>query len=263
MPELIPFGLSFSEAILFFRRKLRLPTWRWRDILGAAHDHAFVVAGATQAQLLADLQKAVDRAISEGTTLEDFRRDFDQAVQKAGWSYKGSRGWRTKTIYRTNLRTAHAAGRFRQMRSAEVASRRPYWQYRHGGSVIPREKHVASPARGGWNGLVLRGDDPWWRTHYPPNGWGCSCFAITLSDADVERLGLEVAEAAPEVVTREEVDTVTGEVRDVPVGIDVGWDYAPGASRRADRQRVLEGALRGLPPKLEAQARQYIERQLD
>lgn len=262
MPDLIPFGLSFTEQILWFRRKLRLPTRRWADILGAVHNHAFVVAGATQAQLLADLQKAVDRAISEGTTLADFRRDFDEAVQKAGWSYKGSRGWRTKTIYRTNLRTSHAAGRYRQMTSPEVAERRPFWQYRHGGSAIPRQKHVDSPGRGGWNGLVLRGDDPWWRTHYPPNGWGCSCFVVTLSDADMARLGLEVAEAAPEVETREEVDRVTGEVRQVPVGIDDGWAYAPGASREDDLERVMEGALRGLPPDLERQARAYIEDQM-
>ncbi|MEM1055177.1 MAG: phage minor head protein [Bacteroidota bacterium] len=262
MPDLIPFGLTFSDAILWFRRKLRLPTSRWLDLLGASHDHAFVVAGATKAQLLKDLQEAVDRAISEGTTLADFRKAFDQAVQDAGWTYKGSRGWRTKTIYRTNLRTAHAAGRLRQMQSPEVAERRPYWQYRHGGSVIPREKHINSPARGGWNGLVLRGDDPWWRTHYPPNGWGCSCFVVTLSDADVARLGLEVAEAAPEVETVEHTDTVTGEVRQVPAGIDPGWDYASGASREADRERILEGALRNLPPDLERQARAEITRQL-
>ena len=35
------------------------------------------VAGAMQDGLLADLRTAVDRAIAEGTTLADFRRDVD------------------------------------------------------------------------------------------------------------------------------------------------------------------------------------------
>lgn len=227
MAEILPESLPFEEAIQFFRQKLGMPTRRWTDVMRDSHDRAFVVAGAVKMELIEDLRAAVDRAIADGTTLQDFRKDFDRAVQRAGWSYRGSRGWRTQVIYQTNLRTAHAAGRYAQMTSPEVVRRRPLWQYRHGGAAQPRPKHVTGPPAG-WNGLVLRYDDPFWQTHYPPNGWGCSCFVRTLSEADAERLDVQVGEA-PTAETYEHVDRQTGEVHDVPTGVDFGWDYAPGA----------------------------------
>ena len=47
---------QFQEQIDFLRRKLNLPSESWRDIQSAAHDRAFVVAGATKADLLHDLR---------------------------------------------------------------------------------------------------------------------------------------------------------------------------------------------------------------
>ena len=251
-------ALPFEEAILFLRRKLSLPTATWRDLLRAAHDWAFVVAGATKAQLLSDLREAVDRAIADGTTLEDFRKDFDRAVREAGWSYRGSRGWRTRLIYQTNVQTAYAAGRRAQMRSAEVMRDRPYWQYRHGGSAEPRPKHVAR-APEGWNRLVLPADHEFWQAHYPPNGWGCSCFVVTLSAQDLRRLGLPVGDWSQDADgTYEWTNPDTGEVEDIPRGIDPGWNYAPGASPVEERRRLFDDVLRRIPAELRDQARQEV-----
>jgi uncharacterized protein with gpF-like domain len=105
-------SLPFLEAIAFFKAKLNIPTARWDDLLGAAHDRAFVVAGAMQADLLADLRAAVDKAIAEGTTIETFRKDFNQIVAARGWTgwtgqgTKAGEAWRTRVIYETNLFTS-------------------------------------------------------------------------------------------------------------------------------------------------------------
>ena len=56
-------SIPFAEQIAFFRQKVNLGTQRWDDILGAAHDRSFVVAGAMQADLLADLRTAVTKAV--------------------------------------------------------------------------------------------------------------------------------------------------------------------------------------------------------
>ena len=183
--------LPFAEQIEFFRGKLNLPTAAWTDIWQAQHDRAFVVAGAARDALLADLRAAVDSAIAEGTTIAQFRRDFDSIVAKHGWSHKGGRAWRTRVIYGTNLRTSYAAGRYRQMK--EIADRRPYWRYRHShASEHPREEHLA------WDGLILPHDDPWWDTHYGPNGWGCKCYVEALSQRDLERLRKSGPDKAPD-----------------------------------------------------------------
>ena len=205
------------------RQKLEMPTRRWTDILREQHDRAFVVAGATKMDLLADMKTAVEEAIEEGQTLDQFRESFDDITARHGWDFKGSRAWRSRVIYETNMRTAHAAGRFGQMTDPDVLDARPYWRYLHGGSLNPRERHLS------WDGLVLEATDPWWRSHYPPSGWGCSCYTVSLSEADLDRLGLEVGEA-PDDGTYEWTNPSTGEVEEVPVGIDGGWNYTPGES---------------------------------
>ena len=218
------FNRPFPEQIAFFRRKLGnlVPTQAWDDLLGAQHDNAFMVAGAAKADLLNDLAAAVDKAISEGRGIEDFRKDFRAIVKRNGWtgwtgegSVKGE-AWRVKTILRTNAQTSYAAGRYAQL----VAGNFPLWVYRHGGSQEPRPQHIFE-----WNGLVLPPDHPFWRKAYPPSDWGCSCYVLgARSEAGAKRLGGD-----PKKRLRGDwakPDPKTG----APAGIGRGWDYAPGAS---------------------------------
>lgn len=183
MPEILTGTRPFQEAVDYFRNKVNLPTKTYRDIQHGAHTKAFVVAGATKEDLLADFRAAIDKAISQGTTLEEFQKDFDDIVKKSGWSYNGSRGWRSKTIYTTNIKTAYAAGRYKQMTDPDVLKRRPYWQYLVGDSKNHRKEHLEL------NGLILRADDPFWEIHFPPNGWGCKCRVRSLSENDLKRMG--------------------------------------------------------------------------
>ena len=220
---LASFGKPFKYQVAAFRLRLAQlqGTVKWDDVWQAQHDRAFMVAGAMKADLLADLAAAVDKAISQGTSLETFRKDFRALVEKNGWhgwtgeGTKGGEAWRTRVIYQTNLSTSYAAGRFAQLTEAGF----PFWVYFHGNSMEPRHQHLA------WDGLVLPPDHPFWATHYPPNGWGCSCYASgarTLAGA--QRLGgnpdLKLPEGWQSLVPK------TG----APVGIDKGWAYAPGAS---------------------------------
>jgi hypothetical protein len=225
MADLVPgdprYGsLPFDEQIDFFRQKVRLPSEKWTDLLKGQHARAFVVAGATRDDLLADLQAAVEKGIADGTTLEQFRKDFDAIVENRGWSYKGSRGFRTRTIYTTNLRTSYQAGRHEQMK--EVAATRPFWEYKHGDSKHPRPLHKS------WDGLVLRADDPWWKEHYAPNGWGCTCTVFTRSERELKQLGKTGPDAAPDNGSYGWKNPNTGEVEQIPNGIDPGWNYNVG-----------------------------------
>ncbi|MDR1423477.1 MAG: hypothetical protein LBI92_02555 [Azoarcus sp.] len=232
--------LPFAEQIEFLRRKLDLPTRRWDDIRTSANDRYFIVAGAQKADLLADLHEAALKAERDGTTLETFRKDFRRIVEERGWHGWTGEGteagfnWRTRVIYETNLRTSYAAGRYAQLTDPELLARRPYWKYVHADGVLrPRPQHQA------WNGLVLRHDHPFWKTNYPPNGWGCGCTVIAVrAPGDDDK-----TEPPP---GWDKLDAKTGE----PPGIDRGWGYAPGASVADELRKIVAEKAAKLPAPL-------------
>lgn len=184
MPVRGAFG-PFESQVQYFLRKLNVPTATWRDLWQGQHARAFSIAGAMQEDLLADFREAVEAAIRDGETLEDFRARFDDIVERHGWQYNGSRGWRTRVIYQTNLRTSYMAGRWETLQTF------PYLRYQHNTVANPREDHQA------WDGLVLPRDDPWWDTHYPPNGWGCRCSVTGVSEARMRALGKSGPDRTP------------------------------------------------------------------
>lgn len=220
----IGFRQPFQDQLDFFRSKLNLPTERWDDIMRAAHDRAFIVAGAAKADLLQDLRRAVDDAIAKGISIGEFRRQFAEIVARHGWTgwtgqgTAGGQAWRTRVIYQTNLQTSYAAGRWRQLNEPAVLAGLPYWEYVHRDGVLhPRPQHLA------WHGLTLRHDDAFWRRHYPPNGWGCHCRVRARARP---RAGLPTERPAD----WDEIDPKT----QAPRGIDKGFDYAPGRTWHPD-----------------------------
>lgn len=219
------FNQPFKEQIKFFRQKRGKPTKAWTDPMRGTHDRAFVIAGVTDLAMLSDFQTALAEAMEKGTTLADFRQDFDRIVSRYGWQYKGQRGWRTRVIFETNMRTSYMAGRLQQMRDPDVLKLRPIWQYRHGETRSPK---VPRPQHKAWHGLCLRHDDPFWDTHFPPNDWLCSCGVRSLSSRDLKRLGKEEPDVAPGELFEPITDPVSGKLIEQPQGIGYGWDYQPG-----------------------------------
>jgi len=222
MPDLVkPFGVQFGQAIDYLKGKLPEATMKWDDLAGPVHGKVFAIAGATNTDLVADIQKSLVDALKNGTTITQFRKDFDATVQKYGWTYRGKRGWRTSVIFNNNMRSAHMAGRWEQLQANKA--RRPFLQYRTAGDARVRPMHRM------WNGLIFPIDDAFWQTHYPPNGWGCRCTVRAYGQADLDEGNLQVSE--PFQVKTREVVTRDGEITDrVPVGIDPGWDHNVGQS---------------------------------
>jgi len=221
-------ALPFSEQIAFFRQKQNLGTRAWTDIWQEQHDRAFVVAGAMKRELLNDFRESVDQVIAEGLTLQEFQNQFDDIVAKHGWQFNGGRNWRARVIYDTNLRTSYQAGRLAQLQDPDLLDAAPFWMYIHSDLVVtPRPQHLE------WDGLILPADDPWWDTHYPPNGWGCKCRVRPITRRQLGALGKTAPDTAPPVRMR----TVTVGKRGptprtvrVPEGIDPGWAFKPGDS---------------------------------
>lgn len=252
-PKLLAtFGKPFKYQVAAYRLRLAdlRDTKGWEDLWQAEHDRAFMVAGATKAGILADLAAAVDKAIEQGTGLEEFKRDFRKIVAEKGWLLSdygretaARRAWRARLIYRTNMSTSYAAGRMAQL----VAGNYPFWVYRHGASLEPREQHLA------WDGLILAPDHPFWLTHAPPNGWGCSCYILgARSMAAAKILGGKPGLKLPD--NWQGLDPRTG----APIGIDRGWAYSPGASV-AEAVGALADRLPALPAEIGARLFQMLK----
>ncbi len=139
-------------------------------------------------------------------------------------------------IFNTNMRTAYAAGHYKQMTEPVVLKARPYWRYIGGLSVSPRPLHLS------WNGLVLPADDPWWNEHYPPKEWGCKCKVVSHSKEEIERDGLKIADKAPDDGYYDWKHPDTGEVQKIPKGVDPGFNYSIGKTAWGENEakRLLE-----------------------
>ena len=215
------FGVQFKEAIDFLKSKVPEGTLSHDALAGPVHAKVFAISGATSISFLSDIQKSLVSAAENGTTLSQFRKDWDAAVQKHGWTYKGKRGWRTALIFNTNMRSAHMKGRWDQLLAN--SDRRPYLQYRTAGDSRVRPQHRQ------WNGLIFPIGDPFWPTHYPPNGLNCRCTVRAYSESDLTALG--VKPSPPFELKTRTVVSRDGEIKDqVPVGIDPGWDHNVGQS---------------------------------
>ena len=238
------------EALEYFRAKDLRPGFDHRDVWRQEHVSGFTVAKAMQLDVLDDLSDAVESALAEGKTYRRFAAGITPTLQSKGWwgrqevidpetgetrEVELGSPRRLKTIYSTNMRTARAAGQWERIQRTKATH--PYLLYELGPSGEHRPEHVA------WAGTLLRADDPWWRTHYPPNGWGCKCRVRQVSRRAAERLGGVTARPASSTV--EWTNKRTGETARIPRGIDPGWDTNPGL----ERQRLL---MEGLNGKLDA-----------
>ncbi|MBR1836836.1 MAG: minor capsid protein [Kiritimatiellae bacterium] len=114
---------------------------------------------------LARIQEAIAKVPEGG----DWREARDRIAEETGGSEA-----QAENVLRTNAFQAYAAARYRsQMGDTEVF---PYLKYVTVGDDRVRDSHARL------NGTILRKDDPFWETHYPPWDWGCRCVAVELTE---------------------------------------------------------------------------------
>ena len=233
-------GLPFEEAIRFFLAKVNLPTKAWTDLWHAQHVRAWSVAGAQSEALLDDIRREIQRALEQGTTLEQFRDAFAEIVRKHGWRHTGTVGRRARIIYQTNLSMAYSAGRYAQMTAPETLLAFPIWEYRHSGAKHPRLDHLS------WDGLCLAATDPFWQQAWPPNGWGCGCWVRPMTTRELRRTGRTAPDQAPQLETTMQPIGRAGVPRPITTGIDPGFGYNVGEAWQP--MRVPPELLRLIPP---------------
>lgn len=259
------FDVPSEEAAEYFRAKGLKAAFSYADVTAQEHAAAFTVAKMMDMDLLLDMQKSLDEALSSGVLFREWAEDIIPMLQEKGWwgrkemrdpitgkvivAQLGSPR-RLETIFRTNLQTAYSAGKWQQiMDQADIA---PYLMYDAVDDFRTRAQHKA------WDNKVLPATDKFWRSHYPPNGWGCRCGVIQLSDDDLEEMGLSV-DPSPRIKYGPWTNPRTGRTEKVPDGVDPGFNYNPGQARYDYLRNLAQEKVKALPPNLEDAAKEGIK----
>lgn len=251
-------ALPPKDAIAFFEQKGFKIGFSWEDVWQEEHQAAFTVAKVAQLDILRDIRGGIDAALKDGTTFETFRQNLKPLLMEKGWWGKaemidpttgepklvqlGSTR-RLRTIFDTNLRTAHSEGQWARIQRAKKSF--PYLRYNANNSEHPRLEHSA------WDDLVLPADDPFWQAHFPVKAWGCKCNVTQMNGKMLEQRGLKVSES-PKVQQYQYVNKRTGEIQKIPRGVDPSFNYPPG-SRLDNLPKFLTDKIIQAPADIGAQ----------
>jgi SPP1 gp7 family putative phage head morphogenesis protein len=223
-------GLKPEEGIKYFEAKGYKISWDYWEVWKWAHSQSFTIAKVMRLDILQDIRNELSKALNEGLTFEEFKRNLIPILKTNGWYgklnpeemlklglitkekaeslepnkyYQLGSPYRLKTIYRTNLQTSFMAGRFRSQ--IDNAEDRPYWMY------VAILDSRTRPEHRELDGKIFLYNDPFWDIYYPPNGWGCRCRVRTLTKAEFERRKVKLYTLS-----------------DIKIKPDPGWDYNPG-----------------------------------
>ena len=257
-------GIIPKEAPACLKNKKLQPAFSYKDVWHGEHAAAFTAAKAVQLDVLADLRGSVIDAMEKGQSFESFKKNITPVLRQKGWWGKkemtdpltgktvnaqlGS-GRRLKTIYSVNMRGACHKGQYERTMAGDIHS---YLMYRTGSSPHHREEHKSR------DGLILPKDDPFWDSHFPPNGWGCKCYTRALTGARKKQYeangipsaphldgsgggGIPAKTQAPPVKYKTYFNERKGTFEQVPEGIDPAFNWNQGrAGNKAALQKLAE-----------------------
>lgn len=256
-----------KEAVRYLAEKRSQPSEGWETVSARQQQQAFTVAQSAGFDVLGDIRSAIEQARDQGWTHKQFQEQLKPLLQAKGWwgqavdqetgeilkMYPGtSRAVRygtparLKLIYDQNMAGANAAGRReRQLATAKLF---PYWRY------VAVMDGRTRPTHRALGGKVFPADHPFWAVNYPPQGFRCRCTVQALTQAQVDKAGIEVEASEGEFVERQVAvnsgrDQLTVRGWKTADGRefwpDPGFDRAPG-DRQLTRER-LGKSLERLP----------------
>lgn len=278
----VPTGDAFdvppAQALAYFKAKGLKTTFSYADMLDYQHDQAFTVAKMLNVDMLGQVRASLDAALNTGQTFKEWADTITPVLQSGGWwgrkavvdpltgqeivAQLGS-PWRLETIFRTNMQTAYAAGAWQEIEAQKDLA--PFLMYDAVDDLRTRPLHAS------WDQKVLPVDSDWWKTHYPPNGYNCRCGVIQLSAAEVEALGLQPQADPPDDGTFKWTNPRTGDVVDIPRGLDPGFEHNAGvlqamkaklAKLEAEKIANLQADMRAAAKRAQQLAKENIDTQL-
>ncbi|MCW1672324.1 phage minor head protein [Campylobacter jejuni] len=135
------FNKSVDEAYSYLENKGLKISFKYHEIKKQAHDRAFSAAGIMKTDVLNDLHEELKKAMKEGRNFNEFKNNLKELLTSKGWYGKKEitnpktgekrtiniNANRLKTIYHTNMQSAYAKARAKQL---STYSYKTYWVYK-------------------------------------------------------------------------------------------------------------------------------------
>lgn len=122
-------------------------------------------------RLNAGVRQALKDAVASNVTP---RAAIDFFFSKAGLGEGGFHYF--ENLLRTQTQIVYNSARFKEYESPEIAEIIWGYEYMTVGDDRVRPNHAAC------DGVILPKEDPFWQTHWPPNGWRCRCQVVPVFD---------------------------------------------------------------------------------
>lgn len=176
-----------EEIVDYFKSKGVKISKDWKDTFKLVQNHIFTVSGAMKMDILIDFKDMIEKAIAEGLSQSDFKKQLRERFEEKGWLSKTENkklveSFRLDTIYRTNLQSAFMDGRWAGHNlNIDLAP------YVINSSVLDRSTTKNCKAL---DKKVFRIDDKYFSQHLrPPGHYNCRRITVSLTEQLVKKRG--------------------------------------------------------------------------
>ena len=178
-----------TEAGRRFAKKAALTSDVFDRLSNEAKQHAFRIAKVNNARLIQRARDIVHRAIRDGASFRDVRRQLVELFDTEGLARPALS--RLRFTFQQNAMQAYNDARRDTLDEAGIIKAFPYRQYLTVGNGRPGVNNVR-PSHAALHGLIFKADDPFWDAHTPPWDYGCRCTFRALTTGQVRRMGKKV-----------------------------------------------------------------------
>ncbi len=144
-------------------------------MLGNLEKNVYQFASAKNYQQMKEMTGALKDGSGKLRTFSEFKAEASRISEVF------NNAW-LQTEFNFAINSGESAANWAQYE--EGAADMPLLQYETVGDNRVRDEHAAIDR------VVRRFDDPFWDTYLPPNGWGCRCTTIQLTDPDAGQTDL-------------------------------------------------------------------------
>lgn len=172
---------QFTQAVEAFRARVPVTDDEWKRMNAKAKEKGWKIANVMSANVIQHVFNALDAAISQGQSFEDFKPNVKDMLEQ---SWGGQRPGLIETTFRNAAMTSYNQGRHAIQSAPAIKRRRPFLRFSRIGDS--RVSKICRPCEG----VILPQDHPWWNTHYPQLHHNCRHRVDALTEEEAIAEGI-------------------------------------------------------------------------